>query len=76
MGRTSKSPGERLSDYRRDQKLTQDDLAEMLDVTEGFVSKLERGRKQPSGALAARIEGIAGIPAADWFSVDEDNAAA
>ena len=38
-----KSIGKRIQEYRRKKKLTQEQLAELIDVTPHFLSSLERG---------------------------------
>jgi len=47
--------GLRLKDWRQSQKLTQGVLAEKTDISQGFISDVERGRQYPSSAMIMRI---------------------
>ena len=42
--------GKRVRETRKQQKLTQDQLAEMSDLTVGYISHVETARKKASGA--------------------------
>ena len=44
-----------LRKWRIDAKLTLADLAKLLEVTEGALSRIERGETRPQGDLEARI---------------------
>lgn len=44
-----------LRKWRQDAGLTLADLAKLLDVTEGALSRIERGETRPQGDLEARI---------------------
>lgn len=50
----AKTLGEKISSLRKEQGLTQKQLAELLNVTDGAVSKWERGRAQPVRQLRLR----------------------
>jgi len=62
-----------LRELRKKQKLSQVDFAKTLGISQGYLSDLERGNKQPSEmlliALTSRygvlpgVEGVAGLPA-------------
>lgn len=63
--------GSRLRVFRDERGLTQPQLAELLEITFPYVSKLEAGRKTPSLALAVRIKKLT----KDWFPhgpIDEE----
>ena len=47
-------------------RMTQAELAGLVDITPGMVSQMEKGLKQPSLQLAARLERIGVCDAADW----------
>lgn len=50
--------GARIKQYRRGQKITQEDLAEQLGVSVGYVSQVERGVTKISLDLLASIATI------------------
>lgn len=45
----------RISEYRKDLEMTQQDLADIVKVTRQTIISLERGRYNPSLELAYRI---------------------
>lgn len=45
----------RIKEYRKEFKLTQEELAEQVDVTRQTIIALEQGRYNPSLILATRI---------------------
>ena len=47
--------------YRRQQELSQDDLAKQLETTGATISRIESGARAPSHKLALRIEQVTGI---------------
>lgn len=60
---------EKLKQFLADRGLQQQDLATDLGVSQGCVSDLVRGRRNPSGELAFRIESMTRgeVPARGWF---------
>jgi transcriptional regulator with XRE-family HTH domain len=64
------SPAERIRLYRKDGRLTQPALAEMLGVSKSHLSMIETGRRLPGREVASALEEIAGIPVADWTGVE------
>jgi plasmid maintenance system antidote protein VapI len=60
------NPGERLRTWLDGRPYSW--LAPRLGVTAAHVSQLVTGARQPSGRLAARIERLTKIRAADWYS--------
>jgi DNA-binding XRE family transcriptional regulator len=44
-----------IKDYRKKFNITQEDLAAELKVTQGFITKIEKGDKKPSLTLAFLI---------------------
>jgi putative transcriptional regulator len=45
----------RIKEYRKELKMTQEELAEKVDVTRQTIIALEQGRYKPSLILATRI---------------------
>ncbi|NYT04001.1 MAG: helix-turn-helix transcriptional regulator [Candidatus Methanofastidiosa archaeon] len=45
----------RIREYRKEQKITQEDLAAMVEVTRQTINSLEQGRYNPSLELAYKI---------------------
>ena len=54
-----------LSRYRTDHGLKQQELAEKIGTSPGYLNDLESGRRKPSPALANKIERLVGIPRED-----------
>lgn len=57
--------GERLKKARKEKKLTQEDLAEKLDVSIAFLSRIERGSSQINLKRLTQICEILGISEGD-----------
>ena len=53
--------GKRLSEVRKDKKLSQDDLAKKLDLQGAVIGRYERDEVKPSIEVAARIAQVLGI---------------
>jgi len=62
----------RLPEYRRKYNLSQDKLAEMLDVTRQTIISIEKGRYNPSLPLAIRIARIFHASVEEIFILDEE----
>jgi transcriptional regulator with XRE-family HTH domain len=60
---SEESFGERVARLRREKGLTQEDLAERLDVTQPVVSDYERGRLRLHGELIVQLAAILGVSA-------------
>jgi transcriptional regulator with XRE-family HTH domain len=58
---------ERLNQYRLRIRLKQRELADLLGLTEQYVSKLLSGSRRPGLAIAMRIERQTGVPAEAWL---------
>ena len=68
--------GRFIAEQRRDKKLTQSGLAEMLGITDRAVSKWENGRSLPDASIMLQLCSILGITVTDLLSgerVDMDN---
>lgn len=55
--------GERVREQRRSRGLTQEDLAESLDLSVAYVSLIERGGRNPPYTTVVAIARALGIPA-------------
>lgn len=51
-----------LKQYRKENQLVQEQMAEIIGVTQGTYSRIENGIDIPSFDLAKRISQITGIP--------------
>lgn len=47
--------GKRIQNFRKEQQLTQEDLAEKLDISRTHMGHIEQGRKSPSLKLLEKI---------------------
>ena len=59
--------GERLRDIRRHRRATLKTIADRAEVSESFLSQVERGRASASIASLRRIAGALGVSVADLF---------
>lgn len=59
--------GEKLHTLRKRDSLTTRQMAEILSTSHGYITDLEKGRRQPSLELARRV--------ADYFTVSVDQLA-
>ena len=62
----------RIQEYRKDRKLTQDDLAKAVDVTRQTIISLENGKYIASLQLAFKLARYFGIKIEDLFIFEED----
>lgn len=63
----------RMKEHRARLNLTQEDLADMVEVRRETIGNLEKGRYNPSLALAWKIAQVFGVPIEDVFTVVEDD---
>ena len=59
--------GSRIREVRKEQLLTQAELAEKCDIAESHVGAIERGERWPSPAMLARIDEALNVLARDLF---------
>ena len=59
--KSAESPGERLARLRRERGITQEELAEMLGVSQPVVSDYERGELRLHGGLILQLTRILGV---------------
>jgi len=60
--------GRRLREIRSQRRMTQEEFAEMLDVSVDFLSLIERGRNAPSFETLDRIARRLRLSVADLFA--------
>lgn len=65
----------RLKELRAEQKWSQGDLAEKLDVSRQTVNSIERGKYDPSLPLAFKIAEVFGQPIEAIFQPDKEEKA-
>ena len=51
-----------LSEYRKLQHMTQDELAEFLDLDQSTISNLENGRRRLDATKVKKVSELTGIP--------------
>lgn len=61
-----------LADYRREKNMTQQELAELVDVRRETIMRLEKGRYNPSLRLAMDLAEVFGVTVEDLFSFEDD----
>lgn len=60
--------GTRIKSYRKAKKLTQEKLAELLNISVGYVSKMERGIEHPNLEMLSNIADICNCDIANLVS--------
>jgi transcriptional regulator with XRE-family HTH domain len=73
MSRLRKRFGIRLRQVRLSRKLTQEKLAEKLDISLNFLNMIERGERAPSFDTLERIARVLRTPVDEFFRNDPDN---
>ena len=63
--------GERIKDFRMAARMTQDELAERLFVTKGYISEIETGKKSPSLQIVLSIINLLGCSPNELFEYKE-----
>ncbi len=63
----------RLEDIRKENKVTQEELANALEVSRQTISSLEKGRYNPSIVLAFKIARYFNMSIEEIFIYEEDN---
>lgn len=62
----------RIKEFRKSNKITQDELAKAVDVTRQTIISLENGRYNASLQLAHKIAQFFGVSIEDLFLFEED----
>lgn len=65
------SIGQRIRELRKQNKLSQEQLALSADITTAYLGQIERGEKNPTVAVVAKLCGALGIGLSDCFSEEE-----
>jgi len=64
--------GKRIKDLRGQKKLSQEQLAELIERSVDAVSNLERGISLPNFETLERLSTALGVPVREFFEVHED----
>ncbi|MCC8994501.1 MAG: helix-turn-helix transcriptional regulator [Candidatus Contendobacter sp.] len=72
----NRSVGHRIKVRRVDLEMTQGDLAEQLDITQGYLSYLEKGQRQITVVLLERIANALRCRIADLLPSEQQRQAA
>ncbi|MFE8601872.1 helix-turn-helix transcriptional regulator [Archangium violaceum] len=64
----------RIRGLRERRGLTQEEFAERSGISVSFASLLERGERSPSYETLVQVAGALGVPLAELFRVEEDEA--
>lgn len=62
----------RIKEYRKEKKLTQDELAKAVDVTRQTIISLENGKYIASLQLAYKLSKFFGVKIEDLFVFEEE----
>ncbi|WP_302794920.1 helix-turn-helix domain-containing protein [Cloacibacillus evryensis] len=63
---------EKIRELRLLKKMTQEQLAEAADLSAGYISALENGKKSPSLKRLEKIAGILGVTSASLFDEERE----
>ncbi len=72
MATLRKQFGQRLRQIRLSRRKTQEQFAEMLDISVDFLSLIERGRNAPSFETLGKIAKRLRVSVADLFTFDRN----
>ena len=72
MNDVKKQLGVRIRELRTKSKLTQAQLAERADISDEFLSRVERSEKSPSIVTAQKIANGLGVPLKELFEFKND----
>ena len=61
--------GSNLRHYRKAKHLTQEQLAEMVELSSEMISKIERGIAAPSFTTVERLSDVLKVPEAAFFGI-------
>ena len=67
MSEIAKAIGQRIRNYRNQQGLSQERLAEMADCHETYIGQLERGEKNETLETVERVAAALGVPLSTLF---------
>lgn len=66
--------GKRIRQLRMQKQLTQEQLAELADLSVDFISLIERGRNSPSFDNLEKLAKSLGVSIQELFQFDDHNA--
>ena len=72
MGTLRKQFGRKLRSFRKRRNMTQEQFAELLDISVDFLSLVERGLNAPSFESIESFSITLGIPVRDFFDFSPD----
>jgi transcriptional regulator with XRE-family HTH domain len=67
--------GRKLRTIRKERKMTQEDFAELLDISVDFLSLIERGLNAPSFESIEAFSITLGMPVRDFFDFAPEKSA-
>jgi transcriptional regulator with XRE-family HTH domain len=73
MGTLRKQFGKKLRSFRKRRGMTQEQFAELLDISVDFLSLVERGWNAPSFESIEAFSITLGIPVRDFFDFAPDS---
>lgn len=65
-----KKLGKRIKELRKQKKLTQEQLAELIDMEQNTISVIESGRNFPTLVTLEKIAQVLGVELADFFNYE------
>ena len=65
--------GKRLKTWRKQRKLTQEKLAEAIDISVHSISAIERGINFPSSDTLEKLSTFFGIPKSEFYTIENEN---
>ena len=60
--------GQRIKELRRHRELSQEELAEAIDISTNYLSSLERGVGNPTFSMLVRVAGALEVDVPDLFN--------
>ncbi len=63
--------GRNIAKYRKQKGLSQNQLAELLNVTREHLANIEIGAKMPTMGLFIKIAEVLNVPEKEFFNFDE-----
>lgn len=67
MTKTQEKLGRKIQKLRKEIRLTQEELAEKLNISRTHIGHIEQGRKSPSLKLVEKIARVLGVKVKDIF---------
>ena len=64
--------GDRLKQLRKSKKLTQQELAKLINTSSGYISEIENGKKVPGGEFLLSLKRFFGV-SVDWLLSGEED---